>query len=153
MRLLLLIASFSLSFQSIAQGDLAKLHDQSYMNTYYAKPFNCDKGEKPSGMTRDEADRICANARLQVSDTLLALYDDSLMIEIAKTHKSDLFMQNMEAQEQWRTKRDKECLALELNSYASVTATTRYLNEMRKLTDIHIVELKAELKRYQADDH
>jgi uncharacterized protein YecT (DUF1311 family) len=129
------------------QGDLSYLKNIAYLDIYYDHPFNCDSlaDDQVSTMT----DRICANLRLQRSDSLLTLYYDSLLVETRRIGGDTLRRAFDELQRSWRTYRDEHCKAL-VGEVTGNWSAAAFMDEMRALTDIRIEELKQLLELYRS---
>jgi uncharacterized protein YecT (DUF1311 family) len=129
----------------VGQGDLKYLKDNFYLEQYYLSPFNCDS------LTQDGLfsiqDRICANLKLQEADLILETYYDSVRTEIL-SFKNDSLIQSFESlQLSWREYRNSHCETL-YGGYETTTGAVIYMNEMRRLTEVRIEEMKALLKIY-----
>lgn len=147
MKYLLSAFIFLLAFtETFAQGDLAYLKKNFYLQQYWEKPFDCDS-LPADGITSVE-DRICANLRLQWADSTLGVYYEMVLEEMARFEDDTLVRHFEEVQSAWRAYRDRHCKTLH-GGYVTSTGAVIYMDEMRWLTEIRIAEMKALLKLYQ----
>ncbi len=128
------------------QGDLNYLKKNSYLNEYYINPFDCDSLQE-DGVTSIQ-DRICANLKLQETDSILKIYYDSVRAEIVVNNNDSLSQSFELLQKSWRQFRDIHCEAL-YGGYSTSAGAVIYMDEMKKLTKIRIEEMKGLLKIYR----
>ena len=128
------------------------LKSQSYLEIYYKRPFDCFSDPLPDNLINTMTDRICANLKLQRSDSIVSLYKDSVRAEIMKMHNDTLLSTFDIAHKSWLKYRVEHSKAL--NTYmGSNTAAEAYMNELRLLTDIRINELKTILNSYSKNEY
>lgn len=131
---------------SHAQGDLDYLKDNVYLKHYYDRPFDCDT-LRADGVSSLE-DRICANLRLQRADSVLKVYHDSVRVEMLR-YEGEVLVESFDLlQDAWRYFRDTHCNSL-YGGYGTSTGAVLYMDEMRRLTEIRIAEMKGLLRVYR----
>lgn len=148
---LLILFLFLFSSQTLfGQGGLEHIKNQPYMKSYKIMPFNCDP--IPDSLYSSLAMKICANLKLMESDSVLIIYCDSLKSEIESFGGSVLVNKFDSLQTVWRKYRDIHCRIIwdyyEGCSFCNQRAV-HYMNEMKKLTDIRISEIKRLIDLYR----
>lgn len=135
-----------LACSGMAQGDLGYLKQNFYLQDYWMEPFDCDT--LPDDEIDSFQDRICANLRLQWADSTLKLYHDSVRAEIVR-HKDDTLLAHFDQlQANWRAYRDRHCRVM-YGGYVTTTGAVAYMEEMRWITELRIVEMKRLLSLYR----
>lgn len=140
---------FGLCISLHAQGDLGYLNTQTYLDRYRAHPFNCDS--LTDDLVNTMTDRICANLRLQRSDSVLKVYYDSLAVELRKVGDDTLLIAFEDLQRSWRKYRDRHC-DVQIGEIVGNGSAAGYMDEMRLLTEIRIEELRRLLALYRYED-
>ena len=131
---------------SFAQGDLSYLKNNVYLDYYYEQPFDCNTYTEDG--VNSIHDRICSNLQLQKTDSILKIYYDSVCVELGKFNSDSLILSFELLQENWRHYRNMHCDQLH-GGYQTSLGAVLYMDEMRKITEIRIVEMKYLLGLYQ----
>ena len=147
---LILVCTWTLAIglSCSAQGDLGDLKKNFYLRPYWEKPFDCDS-LPADGITTVE-DRICANLRLQWADSTLGTLCEMVRTEIQRFQDDTLLARFDGLQAEWRAYRDRHCMTLH-GGYVTSTGAVIYMDEMRRLTEIRIVEMEELLGVYRGE--
>lgn len=144
------ILIFMFSYGLRAQSDFKSLKNQPYLDNYYANPFDCDN--IPDRLYSNLTSRICANIKLQESDSLFHCYNDSVRTEIMNWENEKLLTSYDSLQTNWRKYRDEQAKII-WESYEGCGGchlrAIHYMTILRQLTDIRITELRLLLKIYR----
>ena len=136
------------------QGGLDHIKNQKYMKYYDLLNINCDS--IPDSLASMLTYRICANIKLQKSDSILTLYYDSLKTEMFKFGGNIMVQEFDSLQFAWRNYRDSHCKVIwdkYKDAFSGHMRAIHYMDEMKKLTDIRISEIKRLIYFYREEQY
>jgi|GEM_PF-2879010 len=147
-----LIVLIAVTHNLMAQLDFEHLKNQPYLKNYYKNLYDCNN--IPDSLYSNLSLRICANIKLQHSDSVLSLYNDSLRTAIIKWENENLLSSYDSLQASWRKYRDEQAKTV-WRTYEGCGGchlrAIHYMTLLRQLTEVRITELKSLLQIYRDD--